>query len=92
MSVDADYVARTLDASRRAHVLYRQQSARMTAVPGATPIPDSGSPADALTALRDARNFRMDADAADPDHTAPAWAADVVPHAELMAYYTQLLG
>jgi hypothetical protein len=91
MSADSLEVARLLDASRREHERYRQHMPRMSTVPGGYPIPQGGSPDDARAALVDARNLRVQAHNADPDHTAPAWASDVVPHDELMAYYAQQL-
>jgi hypothetical protein len=89
--VDPDLVARLLGDSRAAHMRYRTFAPRMTAVPGSHPIPDLGSPYDADKSLLEARDYRQQAHDADPAHTVPAWANDIAPHDELMAYYSRVL-
>lgn len=90
--VDQAFVARTLEAARRAHLLHRQLSPRMVAVPGSHPIADPGSVVDAEQAAIEARALRQQAHAADPEHTAPAWRDDPASHDDLMAYYAKVLG
>jgi len=91
--VDAAFIARTLDASRRQHAIYRTFSPRMTSLPGQPqPTADMGDADQAFAALSQAHDLRAQAHANDPDHTAPAWALEPVPHAEMMAYYAHVLG
>jgi len=91
--VDAAFIARTLDASRRQHAIYRSFSPRMAqSASSPTPVADMGDTDQAFSALSQAHDLRVQAHEADPDHTAPAWALEPVPHAEMMAYYAQVLG
>jgi hypothetical protein len=93
VSVDAAFVARQLDASRRQHLLYRQYVPRMASVAGQpTPLPELGDSTQALSTLTLARDLRIAAHEADPDHEAPAWGEEIISHADMMAYYTHVLG
>lgn len=89
--VDHAFVARTLDAARRAHLLHRQLSPRMVDVRGSHPVADPGSAVDAHQAAVEARALRQQAHDADPDHIAPAWLDDPASHDDLMAYYAKVL-
>jgi hypothetical protein len=75
----AETVTRLLQASRAAHdraKTARQQKQTFVAV-------------DELTA---ARNLRVEAHDADPEHTAPAWATETPSHAAMMDFYIHKLG
>ena len=68
-------VDRLLTASRGAHE--RAKSARHHKRP------------DAAALLAEARDLRLQAVAADPEHTAPAWAWEETSHAAYMAFYAK---
>ena len=89
--VDAVQIASLLEASRRAHLRYRQFAPRMTAIPGAHPIADAGSAPDAEVALIEARDLRSQAHKLDPEHLAAAWGREEASHDEFMAYYASKL-
>ncbi len=69
-------VAEMLDASHMAHNYYRNAVAERRSM-------------DAAASLRAALLARQAADAADPQHTDPAWhdEAKKFPHLQLMAFY-----
>jgi hypothetical protein len=75
----ADQVARLLTASRAAHDRARQARVEKQAET-------------ATTELTAARDLRVQAHEADPDHTTPAWAAENPGHDAMMDFYTRKLG
>jgi len=74
-----DTITRLLAASRAAHA--RALTARQQ------------KQADlATTELTAARDLRLEAHAADPEHTVALWGAEVPTHASMMAFYSHKLG
>jgi hypothetical protein len=72
----ADLLAESLIAHERAKQLRRNPSTR----------------AEAKIVLALARDLRLEALAEDPERTNPAWAAERVPHADMMQFYVSQLG
>lgn len=73
-------VTELLAQSRAAHMNYRGIVAQSPA-----PLVQQRA------AITDALTFRLAAHGMDEQHADPAWATDRVPHADLVAFYQQLL-
>ncbi len=80
-------VAELLAASRAAHDQYKANLPRMTPTGVGGVAPSAGNPVDAKRYLTEAKRLRQEAQDADPSYADPAWAAEPVPHAEIMAFY-----
>lgn len=80
MPVDQEFIATTLAASHVCHLEYRRavQARNQQAQ---------------KEALSNARDLRLDAHNADPEHTAQAWRDEEAqyPHVELLAFYADQL-
>ena len=85
-------VSDLLAQSRRAHLLYHQESPRMAAN-GPSVQMQAGNPAAAREWLKQAAAARAQAEVIDPTHSDPSWAdeANAFPHQELLVYYLQQL-
>ena len=85
-------VSDLLAQSRRAHLLYHQESPRMAAN-GPSVQMQPGDPAAAREWLKQAAAARAQAEVIDPMHSDPSWAdeANAFPHQELLVYYLQQL-
>lgn len=82
-------VSDLLAASRRAHLLYHQESPRMAASGASAPVMQAGNPDAARDWLKQAANARAQAELLDPTHSDQAWADEVgtFPHQELLVFY-----
>lgn len=93
MPIDPEEIDALLASSRQAHLEYREHAPRM--VPGnPRPVPSPGNWPLANAAFWRACRLRVEAQALDPDHTAPAWTTEPANfrHDALLTFYGEQLG